>query len=246
MAAKKINVVCWNEFIHEVTYDKVKKIYPKGMHKVIADSLNAQGDIKATLASLDQPEHGLTDKVLAAADVIIWWGHMAHDKVSDEVAAKVQKRVLEGMGAIFLHSAHFSKPFRKLMGTSCQLKWREAGEREVLWVTSPAHPIAEGIDDHFIVEHEEMYGEHFDIPEPMDTVFISSFTGGEVFRSGVTYKRGAGKVFYFRPGHETYPTYKNKNVLKVIANAVRWAAPTGKMELNCPNKPMGWWEPKKK
>ena len=145
------------------------------------------------------------------------------------------------MGLICLHSAHFSKILRKLMGTTCQLKWREVGEQEVLWVTRPGHPILKGIDDHFILPHTEMYGEHFDIPEPDETILISSFEGGEVFRSGVTYRRGAGKVFYFRPGHETYPIFKDPNVLRVITNAVRWAAPTGAMAFDAPNKPMGWF-----
>jgi trehalose utilization protein len=155
--------------------------------------------------------------------VLIWWGHAAHGQVRDEIVEQVAEAVWSGMGAIFLHSAHFSKPFKRLMGTPCNLTWREAGERERLWLTSRNHPIAAGLPDHFELETEEMYGEPFGIPEPLETVFISWFQGGEVFRSGVTYKRGAGNVFYFRPGHETYPTYHDANVQRVIANAVRWA-----------------------
>jgi trehalose utilization protein len=242
--ADKIRLTVWNEGKHEKSNPVVAKVYPKGMHNAIADFLNAQGDIVARTATLDEPDHGLSDKVLAETDVMTWWGHLAHDQVRDEIVEKVHKRVLEGMGLIVLHSGHFSKILRKLLGTSCQLKWREEGEQEVLWVTAPGHPIAKGIGDHFIIPHEEMYGEHFDIPQPLETVFISSFAGGEVFRSGVTYARGAGKVFYFRPGHETYPTFHQKEVLAVIANAVRWAAPTGTMKLDCPNKPMGWFQKK--
>ncbi|HUS48166.1 MAG TPA: ThuA domain-containing protein [Phycisphaerae bacterium] len=238
----KIRVTVWNEFRHEKTNPSIAKIYPKGMHGAIAEYLNAQEGITARTATLDEPDHGLSDKVLAATDVMTWWGHMAHREVKDEIVEKVHQRVLEGMGLIVLHSGHFSKIFRKLMGTTCQLKWREAAEREVLWVTRPGHPILQGIDDHFIIPHVEMYGEHFDIPEPDETILISGFEGGEVFRSGVTFRRGAGRIFYFRPGHETFPIYHHPIVLRVIANAVRWSAPTGTMKFDCPNKPMGWFQ----
>ena len=240
----KIRVTVWNEGRHEKKSEAIAKIYPRGIHGAIVEYLNSQPDIAARPAVLDDPEQGLSDATLAATDVMTWWGHMAHQEVRDDLVAKVHRRVLEGMGLIVLHSGHFSKIFRTLMGTTCQLKWREAAERSVVWVTSPGHPIARGIDDHFIVPQEEMYGEHFDIPEPMETVFISSFAGGEVFRSGVTFRRGAGKVFYFQPGHETYPTYLQQEVLSVIANAVRWAAPEGKMSFGAPNKPTGWLEKK--
>jgi trehalose utilization protein len=195
--------------------------------------------MKVGLAALDLPEHGLTQAVLDSTDVLLWWGHMAHDKVQDEVVDRVQKRVLEGMGLIVLHSGHFSKIFRKLMGTSCGLTWREAAERERLWVVNPSHPIAQGLGAYIQLENEEMYGECFDIPDPDELVFISWFEGGEVFRSGATWHRGKGKVFYFRPGHESYPTYYNKDVLKVIGNAVRWAKFAGNTKvqgiIQCPN-----------
>jgi trehalose utilization protein len=238
-----VRVTVWNEFRHEQNpKHEARKVYPDGMHAVIAAHLNAQEGITARTATLDEPEHGLSDEVLAATDVMTWWGHAAHKEVSDATVDKVQQRVLEGMGLIVLHSGHFSKIFRRLMGTTCQLKWREEGEREVLWVSRPGHPILQGIDDHFIIPHTEMYGEHFDIPEPDETILISSFEGGEVFRSGVTYRRGAGKVFYFRPGHETYPIYKDPTVMRVLTNAVRWAAPTGSMGIGAPNKKRGWYE----
>lgn len=240
--ADQINVVVWNEFRHEKSNDTVAAIYPDGMHATIAAFLNDLKGVSASTATLDEDQHGLTDKVLAKADVLVWWGHMAHAEVADEIVDKVQQRVLEGMGLIVLHSGHFSKIFRRMMGTSCGLKWREADEREVLWVTSPGHPILAGIDDHFILPKTEMYGEHFDIPEPEDTVLISSFAGGEVFRSGCTFRRGAGRVFYFRPGHETYPIFQEPNVQKVLGNAVRWAARSGSTEVTCTNKPMGWFE----
>ncbi|MCI3922960.1 ThuA domain-containing protein [Paenibacillus sp. TRM 82003] len=222
-----VKVTVWNENRHEQKNEVVRSIYPDGIHGAIAAFLKEAG-FETTTATLDEPEHGLTDEVLQGTDVLVWWGHLAHGEVSDEVVRKVQQRVLQGMGLIVLHSGHFSKIFKTLMGTSCDLKWREADDRERLWVVSPGHPIAEGIGEYIQIEKEEMYGEHFDIPAPEELVFVSWFEGGEVFRSGCTYTRGNGKVFYFRPGHETYPTYHNKEVQRVIANAVRWAQPVGR------------------
>lgn len=219
-----IRVTVWNENRHEQTNEKVREVYPEGIHGAIASFLKEE-DYEVRTATLDEPEHGLTEEVLNNTDVLLWWGHVAHDEVDDEIVKKVQQRVLDGMGLIVLHSGHFSKIFKTLMGTSCDLKWREAGEKERLWVVDPAHPIAEGIGEYFELEHEEMYGEHFDIPVPDELIFMSWFEGGEVFRSGVTYTRGNGKIFYFRPGHETHPTYYNENVQRVIQNAVKWAAP---------------------
>ena len=195
------------------------------MHAVIAEHLNKQEGIKAKTATLDEPEHGLTEKVLSETDVLTWWGHIAHKEVSDQVVDRVQQRVLWGMGLICLHSAHLSKIFTKLMGTACMLRWREAAEKERLWNIEPGHPITEGIGDYFELPHTEMYGERFDIPTPDKLIFISWFKGGEVFRSGCCWERGHGRIFYFRPGHETYPIYYDENVLKVITNAVRWAVP---------------------
>lgn len=218
-------VTIWNEYVHELENDKVKEIYPKGMHHTLAEGLSAS-DRKIGTATLEQEEHGLTQEVLDQTDVLVWWGHIAHQKVSDEVVNRVHQRVLDGMGLIVLHSAHCSKIFNKLMGTrTCRLKWREADEKERLWVVKPGHPITKGIGEYIELEKEEMYGEHFDIPEPDELIFISWFQGGEVFRSGLTYTRGKGKIFYFRPGHETYPTYHNKDILQVISNAIDWAAP---------------------
>jgi trehalose utilization protein len=221
-----IRVTVWHEFRHEKKEGhKAGVVYPEGMHKPIADYLNKQAGITAKTATLDEPEHGLTEEVLANTDVLTWWGHTAHGEVDDAIVERVAQRVWQGMGLIVLHSGHFSKIFKRLMGTSCDLKWREAAEKERIWVVEPGHPIANGLDHYFELAHEEMYGERFDIPTPDETVFISWFEGGEVFRSGCTYTRQKGRIFYFRPGHETYPTYYDANVLKVIANAARWAAP---------------------
>lgn len=222
---KRMNIVIWNENRHEKKNPVVSEIYPEGIHGTLAQVLK-RDDVQVTTATLDEPEHGLTDDVLDNADVLLWWGHLAHDEVADEIAQKVKQRVLDGMGLIVLHSGHFSKIFKTLMGTTCDLKWREADEKERLWVVDPSHPIAEGVGEFIELEKEEMYGEHFDIPAPDELVFVSWFAGGEVFRSGATFKRGKGKIFYFRPGHETYPTYHHKEIQKVIRNAVKWAAPS--------------------
>jgi trehalose utilization protein len=203
---------------------------------VIADALRQQG-LSVQTATLDEPEHGLTEKVLLNTDVLTWWGHMAHGDVQDEIVERVHKRVLQGMGLIVLHSGHCSKIFKRLMGTSCDLKWREANERERIWVVNPAHPIAAGLGEFFEIPQEEMYGEFFDIPEPDSLVFVSWFQGGEVFRSGCCYYRGEGRVFYFRPGHETYPTYFQEEVQQVLANAVRWAAPVARPTMSFGHRP---------
>jgi trehalose utilization protein len=219
-----LRVTVWNEYRHEKTHAKVAQVYPDGIHEAIATHLRAAG-LAVRTATLDEPEHGLTADVLAQTDVLIWWAHMAHGEVADEVVDRVYGRVLDGMGLIVLHSGHFSKIFKKLMGTTCNLKWREAGEKERIWVVEPGHPIAEGLGEYFEIPHAEMYGERFDVPAPDALVFISWFQGGEVFRSGCCYRRGSGKIFYFRPGHETYPIFHQPEVLRVIANGVRWAAP---------------------
>jgi trehalose utilization protein len=218
-----VRTIVWGENVHEQTNQTVADLYPGGMHAVISAGLNEDAGISATTATLQQPEHGLSETRLSETDVLIWWGHAAHGDVSDEVVERVAEHVWSGMGLILLHSSHFSKIFKRLMGTPCNLTWREAGERERLWVTSRNHPIAAGLPLSFELENEEMYGEPFGVPEPLETIFISWFQGGEVFRSGLSYRRGAGNLFYFRPGHETYPTYYDANVKRVLKNAVHWA-----------------------
>jgi trehalose utilization protein len=221
-----LRITVWNEYRHERNNPEVAKIYPEGIHGLLAELLAGEGHSVRT-ATLDEPEHGLTEEVLAKTDVLLWWGHTAHNQVDDLVVERVCQRVLDGMGLVILHSGHFSKPFKKLMGTSCNLKWRGAGEKERLWVVEPSHPICQGLPEYFELPQEEMYGERFDIPKPDSVVFISWFPGGEVFRSGCTFTRGRGKIFYFAPGHETYPSYHDPNVQRVIANSVLWAAPSG-------------------
>lgn len=235
----KIRVTVWHEFRHEKKNEAVKKMYPDGMHMTIKSFLDKNPDMEVRTATLDEPEHGLTDEVLANTDVMTWWGHCAHSDVKDEIAEKVRKRVTEGMGWIGLHSAHFSKPFKKLLGTNCSLKWREVAEKERLWNIEPSHPITQGIGEYIELPNTEMYGERFDIPTPDKLIFISWFEGGEVFRSGCTWERGHGRMFYFRPGHETYPIFYNEEIQKVITNAVRWAKPRYWGEHTAPNaKPL--------
>ena len=241
MSPSRINVIVWNEFQHERENDAVRAIYPDGLHATIAAALQATPGLNpgalplnVGTATLDEPEHGLSEARLASTDVLLWWGHQAHAEVSDAVVDRVQRRVLEGMGLIVLHSGHFSKIFRRLMGTHCSLKWREADEKERVWVVERSHPIAAGLGEYFELPNEEMYGERFDIPPPDELVFVSWFEGGEVFRSGCCWQRGHGRVFYFRPGHEAYPSYHDANVQRVLANAVQWAAPRVQFVDACP------------
>ncbi len=237
-----IRVTVWNEFRHEKANPVVAEIYPDGIHGALAKSLATRPGYEVRTATLDEPDHGLTQEVLDNTDVLIWWGHKAHGEVRDEIVDRVQKRVLDGMGMVVLHSGHHSKIFKRLTGTTCNLKWREENDKERLWVVAPGHPIVDGVGEYIEIEEEEMYGEHFDIPQPDVLVFVSWFTGGEIFRSGCCFYRGRGKIFYFRPGHETYPTYHNQEVLHVIGNGVAWAAPVNgpapSYGLTGPNAPL--------
>ncbi len=229
-----IRVTVWNEFYHEKNDEKVSSIYPNGIHKAIADFL-AGDDITVKTATLDEPDCGLTQEVLDNTDVLIWWGHCRHNDVPDAVVERVKAEVLKGMGLICLHSAHHSKIFRSLMGTTCNLSWREDGDVERIWTVNPAHPIAKGIGRYFELPQVETYAEPFGIPNPDEVVFMGWYEGGEVFRSGVTFHRENGKIFYFQPGHETFPIYHNPNVQTIIRNAVRWANPNYRSpELSCP------------
>src|SRR3954452_24192208 len=223
-----VRVTVWGENVHEQRDESVRAIYPDGMHAAIAAGLSASlGDRgRGRTATLDQPEHGLPQSVLDETDVLTWWGHIAHDQVQDAVVDRVQDAVLGGMGLLALHSAHSSKILRRLLGTSCSLRWRNDAERELVWTVAPAHPIAQGVPSPIVIEAQEMYGEHFDIPAPDELVFVSSFAGGEVFRGGCCFTRGRGRIFYFSPGDQEYPVYHHADVQRVLANAVEWVAPT--------------------
>ena len=226
-----IKVTIYNEFYHERFHDEVKAVYPEGIHMALKDQLSDEFEIRTvTLDTVDT----LTEELLDDTDVLLWWGHVQHDKVPDEVAERVQRAVLDGMGAIFLHSGHHSKPFRKLMGTSCNLTWREDGDYELVWNIKPSHPITQSIGRFFKLDHEETYGEPFTVPEPDELVLIGSYEGGEVFRAGCCYRRENGKIFYFQPGHETFPTFYHKDVVRIIRNAIHWAAPIYRVRMECP------------
>ncbi len=242
---KKIHVTVWNEFRHEKSDDAVKKVYPDGLHNAIAAAFADEktmnpADYIVRTATLDEPEHGLPDDVLNDTDVLIWWGHMAHAEVSDALVDKIQKRIWGGMGLIVLHSGHYSKIFQRMLGTTCRLRWREADEKCRIFTLRPDHPIAQGIPENFELPAEEMYGERFGIPDPDELVFLSWFQGGDVFRSGCCFRREKGKIFYFQPGHETYPQYYNPIIRKIIVNAVNWAAPLSPIspELDAPMAPL--------
>lgn len=229
-----IRVAIYNEHVHEQIDPEVAKVYPEGIHGALAKALEGE-DVSIRTFTLETVEE-ITEDVLKETDVFLWWGHMRHHLVPDEVAWRVRDAVLKGMGMIFLHSGHHSKPFRYLMGTSCNLTWREDGDMERIWTINPAHPIAQGIGRYFELPHVETYGEPFGIPTPDEIVFMGWYEGGEVFRSGVTFQRENGKVFYFQPGHETFPIYYDENVKTVIRNAVKWAKPIYRIDvLEAPN-----------
>lgn len=220
-----LRVLVWGENRHEKIEEKVRIIYPNGMHTTIKEGIEENLGDKAfvTTTTFDEPEHGLTEEALSNTDVLVWWGHVAHHEVADEVVERVHRHVLAGMGLVVLHSGHWSKVFVKLMGTTCTLRWRAAHDREIVWTVDPTHPIAKGVPHPFIIPEQEMYGEFFDVPAPEELIFLSTFSGGEVFRSGMTYRRGYGKIFYFSPGDQDYPVYHHENVRRVIANGVQWA-----------------------
>jgi trehalose utilization protein len=238
-----MNLTIWNEHLNEREKPEAARVYPDGIHEAIAGPLRSEATVRT--ATLEQPSHGLPPDVLDATDVLVWWGHSAHDDVSDDVVARVCSRVLDGMGLVVLHSAHASKPFMRLMGTRCTLRWREEGDRELVWTVAPSHPIAAGVPSPVVVPEHEMYGEVFDVPPPDELVFVSSFSGGEVFRSGCCWTRGRGRIFYFSPGHETFPVYHQPEVQRVLANAVRWARPVVAPDPDAGdsvNAPRGWFE----
>ena len=240
MPDQKLRVTVWNENVHEREEPEVRAIYPRGIHGAIAESLGEEFDVRA--ATQEQPEHGLNQDLLDATDVLTWWGHIAHEAVDDTIVDRVHAAVLGGMGLLVLHSGHYSKILKRLLGTSCSLRWRNEGERELVWTVDPAHPIAAGVPQPIQLDAQEMYGEHFDIPPPDELVFVSSFAGGEVFRSGCCFRRGAGRIFYFSPGDQEYPVYHHPAIQRVLANGVRWAAPQFRQLVPAsPQSPRGWF-----
>jgi trehalose utilization protein len=239
-------VTVWSEHVSERREEAAARAYPLGLHTAVADGLRdvLRDAVQVRTATLDEPDQGLPEAVLGTTEVLVWWGHVAHEQVADVTAARVRARVLAGMGLVVLHSGHLSKVFTSLMGTSCNLRWREGEDRELVWTVNPSHPITHGVPHPLEIEPHEMYGEVFDIPQPDELVFVSSFSGGEVFRSGCCFRRGAGRIFYFSPGHETYPVYGLPGVRRVLANAVIWAhnpAPSPIVPTVSVESPPGWF-----
>ena len=241
-----VRVLVWGENEHEQRDPEVSEVYPDTMHETIAAGLCTQlgGRVVVETATFQAPEHGCSAERLQRTDVLVWWGHVLHEEVEDQVVQRLHDAVLAGMGLVVLHSGHLSKIFRRLMGTSCTLRVREAADRELVWTVAPAHPLASGIAHPIIIESDEMYGEYFDVPEPETLVFISSFAGGEVVRSGMTWTRGNGRIFYFSPGHETHPIYHQPMMQRVIANAVQWVRQSDRPRPldSCIESPIGWYE----
>lgn len=220
----RLRVTIWNEYVHEREYPAIAAVYPEGIHGCLRRFLAREEDMDVTCVTLDMPHQGITKELLDATDVLIWWSHARQEDITDETVRLVQQAVQSGMGLIALHSAHFSRPLRALLGTTMTLHWRHA-DREKLWCIAPQHPIARGVPACIDIPEEEMYGEPFDIPRPDEIIFLGWFAGGEVFRSGVTFTRGMGRIFYFQPGHEEAAVYELPAIQRIITNAVRWAAP---------------------
>lgn len=231
-----INLTIWNEYRQDKNVESIRKVYPDGIHTALKNGL-ASPDLNIRTTVLDDPQQGLSDEILDSTDVLIWWAHAAHHELTDENVRRVVEKVHSGMGLIVLHSGHYSKIFQAVCGSSCSLKWRESGEKERLWCIQPFHPIARGVPETFVVPQTEMYGERFDIPEDARIIYMSWYEGGEVFRSGVTMERGYGKIFYFSPGHESFPIYYQPEILQIISNAIRWAAPQCRGVINAPKVP---------
>jgi trehalose utilization protein len=225
MPRQGLRVTIWNEHVHEREDARVAELYPDGIHGALAAALGQHrpGD-RVSCSTLADPDQGLGDDRLAATDVLVWWGHMAQAQVADERAERVRRRVLDGMGLVVLHSGHLAKPFTLLMGTACMLRWREGDDRCVMWTVDPGHPLAAGVPNPLVIPADEMYCEPFGIPAPDELVFVSSYSGGEVLRSGCCFRRGSGRIVYLSPGHETYPVYHQEGVRRLVANAVGWAA----------------------
>jgi trehalose utilization protein len=208
--------------------EEARRIYPEEVHQTIArglhDCLGASALVRAS--TLEDSEHGLGQALLESTDVLVWWSHVKEHLLPAETVERVWKRVVgDGMGIVVLHSGAQSRVFRRLMGTSCRTGgWRQADDWEAVWTVSPGHPITRGLPPVFVIPSEEVWCEHFDIPRPDELVFVSAFRGGEIFRSGCCYERGKGRIFYFRPGHESHPTYHLPQVQRVLANGVEWAS----------------------
>lgn len=222
-----IRVTFWHEFRHEKTKPAAMALYPDGLHAYLKSVLECD-DIEITLAALDDPNQGITDELLENTDVLMWWGHAYHNEVDDELVEKIRQRVYAGMGFLPLHSAHHSKPFQRIIGCTGNLRWGR-NQKAIIWNLAPWHPIAQGVPMSFQLT-EELYSEPFYIPKPDEIIFGTWFEDGNLFRGGLTFRRGLGKIFYFHTGHETVDSLKNENVHRIIKNAIYWCAPDAKAD----------------
>lgn len=216
-----MRVVVWSEgevHGHEATG------YPEGMPAAIADAVRGIPEAQVEIASIDDADQGVPDERLRQADVLLWWSHMRHEDLLSATVDRVVSAVEHGLGLVALHSAISSPVFRRLVGTTGGFGGWRHGDREVLWTVDPSHPICRGVEFPVVMPQQEMYSEPANLPTPDELVFISSFSGGEVFRSGITYRRGVGRIFYFSPGHEEYPVFLHPGVRGILANATSWAA----------------------
>lgn len=216
-----INVLVWSE------QTAPEEIYPNGINATIAEHLNERSEVVARKSGLPNPEQGVSGEQLEWADVLFWWGHVRHNDVTEETVDRVERAVREdGLGFVALHSGHYALPFKRLIGESGDLggvRWEDPGEPEVIEAVAPDHPIANGIED-FALPRTEMFDEPFDIPEPDDVVFHSTFPDGGEFRSVVTFTFDKGRGAYIRPGHETVRIYHDRSIRRLLANIAQWAA----------------------
>lgn len=221
MSQESVNALVWSEGTEP------EDVYPRGVRGPIADYLSEETDIEARTRSIEDEDQGVSGDDLEWADVILWWGHLRHDDVTDETVDRIEEHVREnGVGFVSLHSAHYARPYKRLIGMSGDLGGHRLtdDESEYVEVCAPDHPIAEGVDD-FTLPEVEMFGEPYDIPEPETVVLHSEYSeGDEEFRSGVTFEFGEGRGFYLRPGHEEFEIYLDDNIQRIVTNATRWAA----------------------
>jgi trehalose utilization protein len=276
-APRNVRVLMWDE-----QQPEQKRAYgDKFLGETIAAHLVAQMGFAVKNVSLASPSQGLDEVTLNDTDVVIWWSHQKNHLVTDENVERLVTRVGQGrLGFIALHSAHWSRPFVRLMqerskaDALAQIPSAERAaakfeylnqnplgkvpKRDALLTPSlsqengiwkltlpgcifpayradgapshvitllPDHPIAAGLPAKWDVKQTEMYDEPFHVPKPDAVVFEERWDKGEHFRSGCVWEVGRGRVFYFRPGHETYPVFKQAEPLRVVENAARWLAP---------------------
>ncbi|MCI8623421.1 MAG: trehalose utilization protein ThuA [Provencibacterium sp.] len=222
-----IRVTVWNEFYDDPRHPAIQELYPGGVQEYLASVLREEPDMAVTARHFYEDDAcGLSDEVLDSTDVLLVYGHILRDNVPEDRVKKLIERVVkEGMGVIFLHSALWMNLFQRLVGPGAYCGYRELGERERVWVVNRNHPIAAGLPSSFVIPHTEVYSEPAGFPDPDELVFISWYQGGEAARSGMVWRRGAGRIFYFSPGHAWYNAMQIPEYHTVIKNAVRWAVP---------------------